>query len=118
LSDVCYAGSFAQAQLVPQQELAESLRKAAGIMVFASSRGEEKSLEHADWQHGAFCKAILEALAGKADANHDTRITLAELQEYTTRRVAELTQDRQHPQLPNLGDFDPQLVLAHLVRGG
>lgn len=115
LTDTCHAGSFAKSQLVPQQELADSLRKAAGIMVFASSRGEEQSLEDEEWQHGAFCKALLEALAGKADADRDGKITVAELHDYTVRRVAALTDDQQHPELPQLGDFDPQLVLAYVV---
>lgn len=113
LADTCHAGAFGEATFVPQQELAASLVKLPGVHVLASSRGEEASLESPDWQHGAFCKAILEALAGKADADGDGKVTIGEIHDYTSRRVAELTGGKQHPYLPRQGRFDPHLVLAH-----
>lgn len=115
LSDVCYAGSFAETQLASQQELAASLRQTAGIMVFTSSRGDEKSLEDRDWKHGAFCKALLEAIDGEADRNGDKKVTVGEIHDYVSPRVVELTKDRQHPELPDLGDFDPELILSHVL---
>jgi hypothetical protein len=114
LSDVCHAGAFAQSKLLPQQEIVDQLLESAGIMVYASSQGDEKSYEEPGWGHGAFSKAILEALAGKADADSDGKITIAELQAYATPRVVELTGDRQHPHLPRLNDFAPNLVIAHV----
>lgn len=114
LADACYAGAFGESDLAPQQELADSLRRTAGVMVFTSSRGDEVSLENPEWGHGAFCAAILDGLDGKADANGDGAITIAELQSSVTLQVAELTNDRQHPDLPKLGDFDPDLVIARI----
>ena len=71
-------------------------------MVFASSRGSEISLEDARWQHGAFTLAVLEALRGKAGP--EPYLTLNNFASYIVKRVADLTQDEQHPQ-PFMLDF-------------
>jgi WD40 repeat protein len=116
LTDVCHAGSFAKSDLIPQQELAKKLQQKAGVMVFASSRGEEKSLELKVWGHGAFVRSLLDGLDGKADLNKDGNITISELQKAVTAQVIEMTGDRQHPELPGLGRFDPDLVIAKTPR--
>ena len=41
--------------------------KSLGVFLYASALGRQFSYEHADWQNGAFTKALLEGLAGKAD---------------------------------------------------
>jgi len=38
-----------------------------GVVVFASSTGRQYSLEDQQWQNGAFTKAVIEGIAGKAD---------------------------------------------------
>lgn len=112
LSDACHAGAFGTTTLASQKDISDSLRDKAGVMVFASSRANELSREDPQWQHGAFVKAILEGLAGSADLNRDGKVTVQELQTKTTQRVVELTDGKQHPELPDIGGFDPNLVLA------
>jgi uncharacterized caspase-like protein len=112
LSDCCHAGAFGE-RSATQDELAEALVKDAGVMVFASSRGTEKSLEKAEWGHGAFTLAVLDALKGQADLIEDGRITVGELQAYVANRVRKLTSDHQHPHIPRLENFDPELVIAY-----
>jgi len=68
-----------------------------GLVVFSAAQGRELSQERADWGHGAFTKALLEALGGKADANHNGEITIAELDSYLTDQVRELTGGAQTP---------------------
>jgi WD40 repeat protein len=68
-----------------------------GVIVFASSMGRESSLENDEWKHGAFTKAIVEALDGYADYNRDKTIYLSELELYVPERVKQLTEGQQHP---------------------
>ncbi len=116
LADCCHAGAFGD-QSATQDELAESLLRDAGVMVFASSQGHEQSLERADWSHGAFTQALLTGLDGEADLpigpqGSDGQITVSELQTYVSARVAQMTGQRQHPYIPRLARFDPLLVVA------
>ena len=110
-SDCCHAGAFGQ-QAATQDQLAESLVKDSGVMVFASSRGNERSAENVDWGHGAFVRALLDGLDGQADLIADGKINISELQTYVIDQVQKLTDDRQHPFIPRLERFDPGLVLA------
>lgn len=71
-----------------------------GVLVLSSSEGRESSQERDDWKHGAFTKAILEALRGYADGSpRDSVITFSEMNAYVGERVKELTANRQHPVL-------------------
>jgi len=113
LVDTCHAGFVTGRRTTDQ--LIDRLNRTAGVLVFAASSGEGVSTERNDWGHGAFTKAVLEALAGKADTPPaDRQVTLQELRSYVIRRVEELTDGRQHPYLPRLQEFDPQAVVASL----
>ena len=68
-----------------------------GLVVFSAAQGRELSQERPAWGHGAFTKALLEALQGAADANRNGEITIAELESYLTDRVQELTDRAQTP---------------------
>ncbi|MFQ6134157.1 MAG: hypothetical protein ACE5R4_19090, partial [Armatimonadota bacterium] len=89
--------------------LAEGLAARAGVMVLASSAAAERSFESPEWEHGAFTKALLEALAGEAGPELDA-LTLAG---WVGKRVAELTGDRQHPYVPLLTQFPLGRPLLH-----
>lgn len=116
LVDTCHAGNIAgpwkqQALIDPDQ----FLRNAAlnNVIVMASSSGQQVSLERADWGHGAFTKALLEGLQGKA-ADANGIVDLALLQRYVRQRVRTLTDGLQEPRIPRLtggGEF-LELVLA------
>jgi hypothetical protein len=112
LADACHAGAFGSTKLASQQTLANSLRDAAGVMFFASSSADELSIEDPLWGHGAFCKAFLDGLSGASDSDKNGKITIQELRDYVCKEVPVMTGDRQHPQIPDLGNYDPELVIA------
>jgi hypothetical protein len=67
-----------------------------GVVVFAASTGRESAFEREEWGHGAFSKALLEALAGEADVFHDGVITVVSLEYWLAERVKQLTGGHQH----------------------
>lgn len=102
--DTCHSGQLGQDvyALRKQVDNTEALRELSsdeyGVVILAASTGREFSLEHPDWKHGAFTKALVEALEqGKADYSNDGVINLRELDMYVADRVEELTGDQQHP---------------------
>lgn len=68
-----------------------------GVVVFASSTGNQVSVESDQWGNGAFTEALLEGVDGRADSSGDGVITAAELDAWLRRRVADLTTGRQTP---------------------
>jgi WD40 repeat protein len=68
-----------------------------GAVVFASSTGRQYSLEDPIWNNGAFTKALVEGLSGKADFTGKGKITINMLELYISERVKELTKGRQTP---------------------
>jgi uncharacterized caspase-like protein len=68
-----------------------------GVVVFASSTGKQYSLENPSWHNGAFTKALVEGLSGKADLFNNNRITINTLDAYIANRVKELTHNKQTP---------------------
>jgi len=68
-----------------------------GTVVFASSTGRQYSLEDPAWGNGAFTKALVEGLNGKADYSGKGRITINMLDLYISERVKELTDGKQTP---------------------
>ena len=68
-----------------------------GVVVFASSTGRQYSLESTNWNNGAFTKALVEGVTGRADPRQTGRITHKMLDYYVTERVKELTNGRQTP---------------------
>jgi WD40 repeat protein len=80
-----------------------------GVLVLSASTSSELAYEKPDvslgmpglpeWNNGAFTKAVIEAINGAAESRHTGRITYASLIDYVTDRVAELTNNHQHPAL-------------------
>jgi hypothetical protein len=68
-----------------------------GAVVFASSTGKQDSLEDPLWGNGAFTKALVEALNGKAAYGGHKKITINMLDLYLSERVKELTRGQQTP---------------------
>jgi len=75
-----------------------------GSVVFSASTGNQSSLEDPSWGNGAFTKAVLEGLSGKADAAGSGRITINMLTLYISERVKQLTHGEQTPvtEKPNI----------------
>jgi uncharacterized caspase-like protein len=79
-----------------------------GAVTFSSSTGRQFSLEHPDWNNGAFTRALLDGLSGQADFSRGGRITLKMLDLFISERVKELTGGRQTPVTvypPNMPDI-------------
>jgi WD40 repeat protein len=68
-----------------------------GVVVFASSTGRQYSLEDEKWGNGAFTKALIEGIGGKADYTGKGKITINSLDLYMAERVKELTGGKQSP---------------------
>ena len=98
--DTCHSGSITGKRR-SVTDLTDALRELvhaeSGVVVMTASTGREVSVEHPDWGHGAFTKAILEGLEGQANYNNDRTIDIKELDLFITNRVKELTQGSQHP---------------------
>jgi len=116
--DTCHAAGVTggTARALRPRALTDALRQASatdvGLITFASCLPNEVSLEREDWGNGAFTKAMVEALEGRADANADGLLMLAELEVYVLERVKELTEGRQHPSLTRPPTIPGNLALA------
>jgi hypothetical protein len=118
LADTCHSGNIVgnalwqqRANADPNQFLNDSHR--SNVIVFASSSGGDFSLEDPKWGHGAFTKALIEGLGGKAAYNKGM-VKLSFLQDYVRDRVVEITDGAQTPTIPRFegsGSFF-NLVLA------
>lgn len=106
--DACHSGSAASNEDLIRVTLAAQ----AGVVIFASARRGEVSLESPDLRHGLFTHALLNGLRGAAAAPGSEQVTLWDLAVYVRRRVQELSEDLQHPQLPFLQDFDTDEALV------
>jgi uncharacterized caspase-like protein len=69
----------------------------SGAVVFASSTGKQYSYEDSKWGNGAFTKATVEGINGKADYTGKGKITINMLDLYISERVKELTKGEQTP---------------------
>ena len=68
-----------------------------GAIVFASSTGKQYALENPAWGNGAFTKALVEGLTGKAAYGQGSAITVNMLDLYLSERVKALTNGEQTP---------------------
>ena len=98
--DTCHAGNVMGARAVALDitgvvnELASAEN---GAVVFASSTGKQYSFEDPTWGNGAFTKAVVEGVNGKADYTGKGKITINMLDLYISERVKELTGGKQTP---------------------
>lgn len=103
--DTCHSGNVMggrRALPVDVDGLVNELTAAEnGVVVFASSTGKQYSLEDPVWGNGAFTKALVEGITGKADLQRSGRITHKMLDFYVAERVKELTGGRQTPVNPS-----------------
>ena len=121
--DTCFAGNItggtrSSSDVVDINGFVNELSNAEkqGV-VFASSTGRQKSRQAGD--NGAFTKALVEGLTGKAVLQGSNKITVSSLGVYLGERVRDLTKGQQTPPRPiplsrgeNLGaDFPVALKL-------
>ncbi len=68
-----------------------------GVVVFTASSGKQVSFENEKWENGAFTKALIEGITGKADLLGKGKVTCSTLNAYVADRVKDLTEGRQTP---------------------
>jgi len=99
-ADACHSGNImGKRRAVPDiNGMVNELSSAEnGAIVFTSSTGKQYSLEDASWGNGAFTKALVEGLSGKADLQNTGSITVKSLDYYVAERVKKLTDGKQSP---------------------
>ena len=99
--DACHSGAALNAGARGATDVTLALSDFAqaegGVVAYAASTGREFSYERDEWGHGAFTKALIEGIGGRADLLHNGTITTATLDAYLENRVKELTGGQQHP---------------------
>jgi WD40 repeat protein len=99
--DTCHAGNVLGAASQPPVDVNRLVSNLArpqhGLVVFASSTGEQKSIELAAWKNGAFTKAVVEGIDGEAKFSDRPYITTTMLAGYVKERVRDLTANMQWP---------------------
>jgi hypothetical protein len=115
--DTCHAGNITGtvSRGVPdmRQFLQDLKDGGQGLVVITSSRPGQKSQEHPSWKNGAFTKALVEGLRGKAQRDKQGFVTFTALDAYITQRVKELTNGTQAPTTQKgteVSDFPVALV--------
>jgi WD40 repeat protein len=100
-ADTCHSGNIMGGRkgMVDINAFVNELASAEnGAIVFTSSTGKQISLERPEWSNGAFTKALVEGISGKAAYGSDKeRITINMLDLYISERVKELTDGLQSP---------------------
>ena len=100
MADTCQSGAITGKRR-GFSDITDALRELtntdSGVVVMTAATGREASLERPEWGHGAFTKAMVEGLEGKADYNKDSVVEIKEIDLYVTNRVKELTGGTQHP---------------------
>jgi hypothetical protein len=99
--DTCHSGNLLGAKTRGTADLTRLLNEMAsaetGVVVFSATTGRGLAQETEGWGNGAFTKALLEALGGKADQDGDRSVWTAEIETYLGQRVRELTRGLQTP---------------------
>lgn len=99
--DTCHAGNItgtASRGVPDMRQFLQDLKDGGqGLVVMTSSRPGQKSQEHPSWKNGAFTKALVEGVKGKAQRDKLGFVTFTALDAYITQRVKELTNGTQAP---------------------
>jgi uncharacterized caspase-like protein len=109
--DSCHSGSVMgkrRGQVDINAVVNELASAESGVVVFSASTGRQFSLEDGSWGNGAFTKALVEGINGKAAYGKNGRITVNMLDLYISERVKRLTDGRQTPTTtkpPTVPDF-------------
>jgi hypothetical protein len=84
--DACFSGQLANAAQPYLKKYQDA--KGGGLIVMVSSSAGQMS--NALGQYSAFAKAFADSMAGAADLNHDGKVTLEEIRQFSFKRTYEL----------------------------
>ncbi len=109
LLDACRSAGLISgpSNALPPAEVLRAVMNTGNVTVLTSSTADKVSHEDEKWGHGAFTKAVLDALSASddVDTNHDGVISMSELTAYVGKHLTELT------------DGDQQLGLDQRFQG-
>jgi WD40 repeat protein len=116
--DTCHAGNALGSAKGYSRDVSKIANTLAapenGVIVFASSTGRQESQEKKEWGNGAFTKALIAGLRGRADLMQRGRVTFQGLGYYVSSEVEKLTNGEQTPVMiappPGLPDFTLALI--------
>jgi uncharacterized caspase-like protein len=110
--DCCFSGAILnQGDSLAESMMADLGKSRPSLMVMCASRAGETADETGSVRHGLFTKALLEGMAGRADANHDGLVEVRELEQYVGRRVKRLSKNKQHVRISRPAELEA-LVLT------
>jgi len=115
--DTCSSAAVLKGAKAPLQvridRFADELAAAGeGIVVFASSTGDQLSWENPKWGNGAFTKALVEGLRGEADKAKIGVVRVSALEDYVYDRVKDLTGGKQKPMVAKPGMVENFPIVA------
>ena len=99
--DTCHSG-FALSELKIKTDLTGALNDMGderAVVILTGSAGRQTAAEADEWNNGAFTKAIVEGLKGKADYAGSGLITPPLLHTYVSGRVRSMTAGQQTPKM-------------------
>ncbi|QHW00877.1 caspase family protein [Spirosoma endbachense] len=100
-ADACHSGSIRQSSSVrpinSQKNYSQFNDPSLNIIVMASSRSSQNSMEQPFLGQGAFTYFLVKGAQGDADQNHDGIVTIAEHYQYVRDRVQQVTHNAQIP---------------------
>jgi len=95
LLDACRSAALigGPSNALPAAEVLKAVMNASNVTVLTSSTADKVSREDEKWGHGAFTKALLDALSASDDIdnNRDGVISMTELTAYIEKRLTVLT---------------------------
>ena len=92
--DTCSSGAMAGRAGPEDKAAIAQLMRATGHAVLAAASSEQMALEQGEKGHGVFTYALLQGMAGAADANRDDIVDIDELAAHAATSVPEITQRR------------------------
>lgn len=97
-----------------EEKAIAQMARSTGTFWITASGSEQFATEFDQLKHGVFTYALLEGLAGKADANGDKKLTVRELSTYIEQKVPELSEQfkgvSQYPSAYSFGNDFPIAV--------
>ncbi|GFK92242.1 hypothetical protein NNJEOMEG_00064 [Fundidesulfovibrio magnetotacticus] len=95
--DTCHSGNLGKGMWNVNGLINRLSSSEKGVVVFSAATGQQFSYERPEWGNGAFTKALVEGLSGKAPRDAEGAITFKALDLYVDQEVRRLTGSDQTP---------------------